>query len=118
MKKMMAVICCTAMLALCLMGCGNKVDLSGSSYLGNWTATTCEYEGFEMNVSDVVGEFSITLNADGSFGAVVGEEEQSGTWEEVENGIKLDGDEEMVFQDNGGNLDLEYDDVLMHFEKK
>lgn len=119
MKKMIAVLCSVVMLASVLTGCGGKVDYSDSEYVGTWEATDCEYAGFVMDVSEVFESFVITLNADGTYSAVVDGEEGSGKWAETETGIKLDKDDEMTLTYKDGILVYDYvDDMKLNFEKQ
>ena len=121
MKKVIAVICCMVMAASCFLmaGCGGT-DMSDSKYLGKWQATIAEYGGSKLGVDDALGgEFSFTLNADGTVDVVVTGDKESGKWSETDNGIKFEeGDEELNFVEEDGNLTLNYSGMKLTFEKE
>ena len=117
MKKILAVFCCLAVIGACVLATGCGTDMSDSKYLGKWTATTGEYSGIKMGVEDILGgEFSFTLNADGTVDLKVIDQEESGKWSETDNGIQIEGDEELTFQDVDGTLVLDYSGVKLTFE--
>ena len=122
MKKILAMLCCIAVIATCVFaaGCGGT-DMSGSKYLGKWQATTAEYSGFKIGVEDALGgEFSFTLNDDGTIDLLVSGEEQSGKWSETENGIKIEDSEQELelTEDDNGNLVMNYSGMALTFEKE
>lgn len=121
MKKAFAVFCAMAVIASCLLMCGcGGTDMSDSKYLGKWQATTAEYSGMKLGVEDALGgEFSFTLNDDGTVDLVVTGDKESGKWSETENGIQFEeGDETMAFNDEDGKLVLDYSGMKLIFEKE
>lgn len=114
-KKLAAVITVMLML-LSFASCGGT-NMSDSPYLGTWSATTAEYSGIEISVDSVFGgEFSLTLNDDGSCNLIVGDEEESGKWTETETGFNVE--EEFDFTVDGDTASMEYEGVNIHFERK
>ena len=120
MRKKITMICLAAVIAasaLFAAACGT--DLSDSKYLGKWTATQAEYSGVKMSVKDILGgDFTFTLKEDGTVDMKIINDEQSGKWNETEDGIQIDGDEDMTFVDQDGALVLTYTGVTITFEKE
>lgn len=110
-------------LALCAMvffftACGAKY--ADSEYLGTWKATTATMSSISLDVSKTIGEFSITLEKDGSVRATIGKDKEKGKWEETENGFKLkDSSSEMDFtKTEKGNAKVEYQGMTLVFEQQ
>jgi hypothetical protein len=98
-----------------LPACGSK--LKNSQYLGSWKGTTAEYAGIEMTVDDVVGETMITFEANGSCSVTSNGSTESGSWEETDTGVSIDGGNlEMTLTD--GKLVMTMDGVTVYFEKQ
>ena len=121
MKKIAAVLCAVILIGVCVMSsaCGGGAKYKDSKYLGKWNATKAEYMDMELGVEEILGgEFSFTLTEDGKVAMKVVDDEQSGKWEEIEEGIRLDGDEDMTFKDQEGKLVVDYQGVTLTFEKE
>ncbi|MCF2554586.1 hypothetical protein [Faecalicatena contorta] len=115
MKKKVSIFLVCMMAAMFLLtACGK--DMSDSKYVGTWVGTTAEYEGMELSVEELFGEFSITLEADGTAKGTMDGEEESGKWEETDNGVSLDGEMELIA--DGEKLTYEEEGVIIYFEKK
>ncbi len=120
-KKISVILCAVCLAAVCVLmtACGGGGKYADSKYLGKWKATKAEYMGMELSVEEILGgEFSFTLDADGKVTLKVVDEEEKGSWEEVDGGIQLEGDEEMTFKDEEGVLKLDYQGVALTFEKE
>ncbi len=117
MKRILAVVLCVLAVASVLAGCGKK-DMSGSKFCGTWTATTAEYSGVELGVSDIFGgDVVLDLGADGKCTFSVNGEEEKGKWDEVDGTVVIDGDEDLTFVEDGGELVLDFDGVTIRFAK-
>ncbi|WP_350453803.1 hypothetical protein [Slackia heliotrinireducens] len=119
-KLIIALAVCLSVMAFCLVGCGGD-KYADSPYVGDWAATTAEYEGMSVDVAEVMSTFEITLNADGSVDVVVDGENATGEWEETESGVIVtdNTDESIEFTDDGnGGLTIDQDGVIIHFEKQ
>lgn len=115
--------CLLLVLAVCAVmllasACGAKY--ADSEYLGTWKAASASMSGISLDLSKSVGEFSLTLNEDGSVDAVVGEDKEKGKWEETDQGFKIkDSSAEMEFQKtDNGKVKTEYQGMNITFEKK
>lgn len=119
MKKQIrkfAAIIVVAVMVMSFASCGGT-DMSDSPYIGTWTATTAEYSGIEVSVESIFGgEFSFTLNEDGSCKLIVGEENETGKWSETETGFNVE--DEFDFTVDGDSASLDYDGVSIYFERK
>ena len=98
--------------------CGAKY--ADNEYLGTWKATTATMSGISLDVSKTIGEFSITLEKDGSVRATIGKDKEKGKWEETENGFKLkDSSSEMEFTTTEkGKAKVEYQGMTLVFEQQ
>ncbi|MGI6020897.1 MAG: hypothetical protein ACOX71_05420 [Lachnospiraceae bacterium] len=118
MKKSFALLCTLVLIISTLLsGCGSKVDYSNSEYLGTWSAASCEYDGIELDVAEIVGTFDLELKADGSCTITTGDESADGKWTEVDDGVIIDDDDEMHFISKDGQLFLDYDGVMIYFSR-
>ena len=115
MKKVLSVLVIMILTFSVLAGCGSKVDMSDSEYLGTWEASTCAYSDYVMDASEVLGQYVVSLRADGTYEAAFGDDTGEGTWEEVEGGFMLDGDSELVFTDGPDGLTLDFEDITIYF---
>lgn len=71
-----------------------------------------------MGVEEILGgEFSFTLDESGKVTLKVVDDEETGKWEETDNGIIFDDDEQMTFEDKDGVLVMDYQGVTLTFEK-
>lgn len=113
-KKLMALAVLLTFL-FSLAACGAK--FKDSQYLGTWKGTTAEYAGLEMSVDEIVGETTVTFEADGSCTVSSDGDSESGSWEETDTGVSIDGgDLEMTLTD--GKLVMTMDGVTIYFEKQ
>ena len=119
MKKLVRMLAVVFAFAFVLVGCGGSDKYAGSEYLGTWKATTAEYSGMSFDTEDLIGEFSLTLEANGNVKAVVAGESEKGEWEPTDDGILVkDSSDEMEFTKKDGNLVLDYEGVTITFEKE
>ena len=119
MKKKLVIFCCLiiATAGICLSGCGDKY--ADSPYVGTWKATTAESQGMELNVDDIIGEFILTNEADGTCTVTLQGEDSTGSWEPSENGFIVDSNGDMEFKLVSDNeVTIEYTGVLIHFQKQ
>lgn len=117
MRKAVAIVLSVLAIVSVLAGCGGK-DMSGSKFCGTWTATTAEYAGIELGIADIFGgDVVLDLGADGKATFSVAGDEQKGKWDEVDGAVVIDNDDSLTFTEDGGTLTLEYDGVMIHFEK-
>lgn len=115
---LIAAIVILCLSAAVLAGCGGK-SRKGSKYLGKWNAVTAELSGVELQVADLMGEFSIELKEDGVCEVHLDGESESGTWEESENGVTIrDSTDTLTVNEKDGNLYIEYEGVSFRFEKE
>ncbi|MDO4745404.1 MAG: hypothetical protein Q4B18_02490 [Bacillota bacterium] len=116
MKKLLIIVLAMIM-AFAMASCGGGGGGEESPYAGTWTATTCSYAGIEMDCASIFGgDFIITIENGGKYTIDLVGEGDKGNWEESENGVLLDGELEMAIDGNTGTL--EYEGVLMYFEKE
>lgn len=111
-KKILPVILCVIMAAVCLAGCGSNAKLADSKYVGTWTGTTVEYSGMQMELASIFPDgFTIEFTAEGKVTLDVSGDKTSGKWDETENGVIIDPgtDNEVELQDQDGNLVISYD---------
>ena len=114
MKKKMLIVFSIVVLIFGFTSCGK--DMSDSPYLGKWTATTAEYGGIELPVSDILdGDWIVELTEDGKCHMTLEGEETSGEWEENENGFTVEDEFEYVV--DGDNATVDYDGVTICFER-
>lgn len=117
MKKLLIVLVAMIM-AFGLASCGGGGG-EESPYAGTWTATTCEYAGFEMDCASIFGgDFIITVENGGKYMIDLVGEGDKGRWEESENGIMLDGELEFAIDLESGTGTLEYEGATMYFSKE
>lgn len=116
MKKIIAIAACLIVALFCLAGCGK--DMSGSPYLGTWSATVAEYSGLEMSVESILGgEFTLTLEDDGGCTLSIAGEEDSGSWDETEKGFNVEDEFDFIVAEDG-IATLDYDGIILSFEKQ
>ena len=120
LRRALAAVMCIAVILVMGTGCGKSAPYADSPYLGTWLATTCSYGGYDFSVADIIGgDFVVTLDEEGNVKAEIADEEETGTWETTETGIKImDSQSEMEFTDKDGKLILENEGVEIVFEKK
>lgn len=112
--KKVAVVLAVLVVVFGLASCGT--DMSGSPYLGTWSATTAEYSGIEISVESIVGgEFTVTLEDDGGCTLNIAGEEKSGKWSEIDGGFNVE--DEFDFIVDGDKASMDYDGTTMNFER-
>ena len=114
-KRISLLMVCMMVIVTMATACGGK-DLSNSKYVGTWVGKTAEYEGMEISVETLFGDFNLTLEGNGKATAHVDGVDKTGKWDETEKGIILD--DEMEFIADGEKLSYETDGVTVHFEKQ
>lgn len=117
MKHISKRLCCVLVLLCLLLSACGKNRYADSPYMGTWIAVSAEYNGIELTQEEI-GSFVMTLDADGNAVMEDAEGPQSGKWEEVEGGIRLDKDDELTLKDIDGRLVLNMDGVTFSFEKQ
>ena len=101
------------LLTMASCGTGDK-----TSYVGTWKATIATMDGAEINVSDVIGEYTMEVKDNGEISMTVGDKEGTATWEESENGlVVIDGDQKIEFVAEEDKLKLESEGIAIYFEK-
>lgn len=108
------IICLIICVVFLMTACGS--GLANSKYVGQWVGTTAEYDGLNMSVADLYGEFSFTLDEKGNAVLVTGEQENEGKWKPTDTGIILDDQMELI--DESGNLTYTQDGLKITFEKQ
>ena len=119
----MILTCCLAAAMLALAGCGAApAKYADSEYVGTWDATTAEAYGISMKVTEILDEFTVVLDADGTATAKVNGQQGSGQWEETDTGCKITGgvvdNKDLDFAKKGEKLVLVYDQATITFEKR
>jgi hypothetical protein len=114
-KKLFALALILSLL-MSMVACGSK--LKNSEYVGTWKGTTAEYSEIEMNVSDVVGDFTITFDKKGNCTFASDGTEQTGSWDETDTGVTIDDGAITMTKGDDGKLSLESDGVVIYFEKQ
>jgi uncharacterized protein YneR len=100
-----------------------QVKVAESPYVGKWNATTAEMSGVSVNVSDIMKEFSITIESDGSCSVIVDADGQRdigyGRWEARSGGgiTVKDSTGSLDFDYKDGKLVIVYEGVTMYFQK-
>ncbi len=113
--KRLSVLMMVLLLLVTVSACGSK--LKNSQYIGTWKGTTAQYSDVEMTVDDTIGETTISFDAKGNCTLTSGGSEQSGSWEETDTGVSIDGgDLQMTLTD--GKLVMTIDGVTVYFEKQ
>lgn len=113
LKKVIAAMA-VLVVVLGLAACGT--DMSGSPYLGKWSAITAEYSGIEMPVESIVGgEFTVTLEDDGGCTLSIAGEETTGKWSEIDGGFNVE--DEFDFVVDGDKASMDYSGTTLNFER-
>ena len=118
MKRKMSVLLCViiAVLSVALTACGgDKQDLSDSKYVGTWKATTI---ALKDETGELEGNYTLTLNGDGTGQFVDDEETTNITWQLTSNGFKTKGDTKLTFTDEGDNIKTKIIGVDLIFERQ
>lgn len=116
MKKKLLVALCIFALSFTFAACGGK-DMSGSPYLGTWTATTGEYSGIEISLESALGgPFIFDLGDNGKCKMTVAGEEETGSWDETEDGFIVE--DTLTFTVDGDNAFLDYEGVIITFVRQ
>ena len=117
-KRIKVLITVFAVAAKCFAftACGGE-DMSGSTYVGTWTATSASYAGMEMSISDLLdGEFTFTLEDNGKCEMNISGEKDTGKWSETDSGFKIADEFEATV--DGDTAVLEYEGVTIKLERK
>jgi hypothetical protein len=113
--KKCTIIAVILVMLLTMVSCG---DGDKTSYVGTWKATIATMDGAEINVSDVIGEYTMDIKDNGEIHMTVGDKEGTATWEESENGlVVIDGDQKTEFVAEEDKLKLESEGIAIYFEK-
>ena len=124
MKKIISLVLITVMAVsmLALVSCGGeKEDLSDSKYVGTWKAVNMSLEDESEDFGE--GQWTITLNDDGTGTCVAVDEEgveetTEFTWEPTDEGFKTKGDMKLKFTDDGEQIHAKMFGVSLNFEKQ
>ena len=111
-----AVLVLFCALCLFLAACGGD-RYADSKYTGTWAAVSAKYMEIELSQEEI-GSFILTLDPDGSASIVNADGIKTGKWEEVQGGIRLDKDDDLILTDTDNRLVLEMDGVTFSFEKQ
>lgn len=113
--KKCTIIAVILVMLLTMASCGAGDE---TSYVGTWNATVATMDGAEVNVSDVLGEYTMEVKDNGEIFMTVGDKEGTSKWEESENGlVVVDGNQRVEFVAEDGKLKLESDGITIYFEK-
>lgn len=119
MKKVVMVLAVLIM-AFGMTACGGGGG-EDSPYAGTYSATTAEYAGIELEIDSLFpGGFSVTLENGGKCTVNVEGEEDSGKWEEgeAEGVIVIDGELEFTIDPEAGTGLMDYEGVILNFERQ
>ena len=116
MKKL-TIIAVMFILLFTLVSCGGE---SGDSpYVGTWKATVATMDGTEVNVSDVLGQFTLDIKANGTLEMNVNEKNGETSWEETDKGFVVeDNGTTMEFIAEDDKLYVEQSGIKIYFEKE
>lgn len=120
MRKGLLITCILGMflmigLTACGSSSGGDADYSDSKYVGSWVGTDISLAD---ESEDFGGDYTLTLNADGT-GTFDGEGETSSfTWEPTDEGFKTDGDLKTKFTDDGDGIKTSILGVALHFVRE
>ena len=122
MKKTFSVISIMLVAIFCIIvtGCDNSSEIpADSKYIGTWEAVKAEFKGEEQDINEVLDgdKFIITLKNDGTV-EVESDENNTGTWVIIKNGVKLKGDTKLKLKENGDYLTTKILGMTLYFEKK
>ena len=118
-KTLLMILCLMALLIACvvLAGCGGSSDggeiSPDSPYIGTWQAQ-------EQDINEVLeGDYTFTLNEDGSAKHIYADEEQDAVWYETKSGIHIKGDDVDMDLDSAEDaLTVKILGVTIFFEKQ
>lgn len=117
MKK--GYLCC-AVCALMLLLTACTTTYKNSPYVGTWVSTTTKSGDTTFATSDLIGEYRMDIQEDGSVEVYNGTESETDSWKPTDQGIKIhlfNGTEYAMFEEDG-RLILEIQDVKFTFEKQ
>lgn len=114
--KKLFIVCILSVLMMTMAACGSNSD---NQYVGLWKGTVATMDDVEVNVSDVIGNYTIEIKDNGDAVMSSADKSQECSWEETEKGIKLEaGGEEMELASEEGKLVLEQSGIKVYFEKE
>lgn len=114
MKRFVAVMMVVAMM-LALCACGK--NMSDSKYCGMWKATTAEMSGIQIDVEEYLGSVTLDLKDNGKVDFDFAGDSASGKWEETSDGVTIDNGD-LVLTEQDGTLVMDYEGVVLVFEKQ
>ena len=86
---------------------------------GTWKATVATMDGTEVNVSNVIGVFTLKIESDGTIEMSVNDKNGETSWEETDKGfIVEDNGTTMEFVAEGDRLYVEQSGIKIYFEKE
>lgn len=119
MMKKVVMALAVLIMAFGLAACGGGGGGEESPYAGTYVATTAEYAGMELNISDLFADgFSITLESNGKCSVSVDGDTDSGKWEEVDGVVVIEDELEFHVDVEAGTATMDYEGVAMNFEKE
>ncbi|MCH5264435.1 MAG: hypothetical protein J1F02_00940 [Lachnospiraceae bacterium] len=116
-KKSISVFLVLVMGICMLTGC--KKDLSGSQYVGTYQLVGLNGQELTQEQQEAAAA-SLVLNSDGTVTLTVGEQSDTGKWEENDNGVTIsneDGGSPVEFTMSDGKLTGAYSGMEMVFQK-
>jgi len=116
LKRVMVVLAVLIM-AVGMTACGGGGE--ESPYAGTYKATTAEYAGIELEIDSLFpGGFSIIIENGGKCSVDIEGEVDNGRWEEVDGVVVIDGELEFNIDIEAGTGTMDYEGVVMNFEKQ
>lgn len=115
MKKMCSVVAILAVV-LVVAGCGSQyVD---SEFVGVWQATKAEKSDVTVNVEDVFGVMSLTLEANGKGTLMVGSHKTACQWKPLEKGAEVTAEDwTLTFKQTKDNvIASDFNGITISFE--
>ena len=102
-----------------IAACGAQGS-SASEYAGTWISTTLEAQGKTYYTDDLVGEYKMVFDDNGSVVISNGGDKEEVKWEKASNGISLRYSDGEAFQmtKEGDELLLDTEGIIFHFEKQ
>ena len=120
MKKRIGLICVMLLIlsAAFMTACGTDKEAE-SKYVGTWKCESARMGGSEVDVEDVMEEFTVQLGEDGKASIVVDGNATNCQWEPTDDGFDVESkDSTMSFKEDGSLMVYTRDDVEMKFKKK
>ena len=117
LKRVMVVLAVLIM-AFGMTACGGGGG-EESPYAGTYKATTAEYAGIELEIDSLFpGGFSIIIENGGKCSVDIEGEVEKGSWEEVDGVVVIEDELKFNVDPEAGTGTMDYEGVIMNFEKQ